>query len=91
MADISADIVLEVIDDGSIILECVEIDPITEFDVHEDTTDPYTGNYIVTPNFNQQTLPTKGKTLSDDVTVKSIPVSRTSNPAGGKTIHIGEI
>lgn len=73
-----------------ITLSIVE-DPYTEFDVHEDVSEPYTGEYEVSPKFNEQVLETKGKTLDDDVTVKAILVSRTTNPAGGKTIYIGEI
>ena len=54
-------------------------------------TIPYTGDYDVTPAFGQQVLPTKHKTMTDDVTVRAIPISRTTNPAGGKTIYIGEV
>ena len=52
---------------------------------------PYTGEYDVTPKFSQTTLATKDKTMADDVTVRAIPVSRTTNPSGGKTIYIGEV
>ena len=52
---------------------------------------PYTGDYDVTPKFSKTTLATKDKTMADDVTVRAIPVSRTTNPSGGKTIYIGEI
>lgn len=52
---------------------------------------PYTGEYNVTPKFEQTTLATKDKTMANDVTVRAIPVSRTTNPSGGKTIYIGEI
>lgn len=52
---------------------------------------PYTGEYEVTPTFDEQTLETKDRLLSDNVTVHSIPVSRTINPQGGKTIYIGEV
>lgn len=52
---------------------------------------PYEGPYEVTPEFSAQTLPTKGKSMRDDVTVHAIPVSRTTNPQGGKTVYIGEV
>lgn len=51
----------------------------------------YDGDYEVEPRFDAQTLETKNKLLKDDVTVKAIHVSRTSNPQGGKTIYIGEV
>lgn len=51
----------------------------------------YTGPYEVTPDFAAQTLPTKAKTMTDDVTVKSIPVYRVDNAAGGRTVTIGDI
>lgn len=54
-------------------------------------TDDYSGDYEVTPSFETQTLNTRLKMMTDDVTVKAIPVSRTTNPAGGKTIYIGEV
>lgn len=50
---------------------------------------PYTGEYEVDPDFEGKTLETKNKTLSEDITVNPIEVSRVSNPAGGKTIYIG--
>lgn len=50
---------------------------------------PYTGDYIVDPDFATQTLETKEKYMLDDVTVNPIEVARVSNPAGGRTIYIG--
>ena len=55
------------------------------------TVPPYTGEYIVDPAFDPQTLETTGKRMLDDVTVKAIGVSRTTNPAGGITVYIGGI
>lgn len=63
-----------------------------EFDVAVDTQGdvvPYTGDYIVDPNFATQMLETKEKYMLDDVTVNPIEVARVSNPAGGRTIYIG--
>lgn len=51
----------------------------------------YGGDYEVTPSFAAQTLETRAKTMTDDLTIRAIPVSRTTNPAGGKTIYIGEV
>ena len=53
--------------------------------------EPYEGEYEVTPDFDGTTLETSGKTLSNDVTVHPITVSRTSNPSGGNTVYIGGV
>ena len=51
---------------------------------------PYGGEYVVTPKpFIEQTLETKNKSMSDDVTVLEIPYSVVTNPQGGKTANIG--
>jgi len=49
----------------------------------------YEGDYCVTPSVNEVVLPTKNKSMVDDVTVFQIPYSSVSNPAGGETITIG--
>lgn len=49
----------------------------------------YGGPYTVNAAFEEQRLATKGKSMSDDVTINAIQVSRTTNPSGGKTIYIG--
>ena len=49
----------------------------------------YTGEYTVVPTFDAQTLQTKSKTMRDDVTVHSIPVSEVTNPQDGITLTIG--
>ena len=51
----------------------------------------YDGELSVDPSFDQQTLSTKGKLMSDDVIVNPIEVSRTSNDQGGTTVYIGGI
>lgn len=52
---------------------------------------PYTGKYEVTPEiYNPVTLPTKDKTLRDDVTVLRIPQYEVSNEAGGNTLIMGD-
>lgn len=48
----------------------------------------YSGSYSVTPTPDAQTLPTAGRYMDDDVTVKSIPFYETSNTSGGSTIYI---
>ena len=48
----------------------------------------YDGTYEVTPTFSRQTLNTYNKLMTDDLTVRHIEVSRTSNTQGAKTISI---
>ena len=52
--------------------------------------DPYTGAYTVTPlAWNETVLPTRGKTMLDDVTVVEIPYWEThSQIEGGMTVYI---
>lgn len=52
--------------------------------------DPYTGTYTVVPLAYEATvLPTRGKTMLDDVTVTEIPYWEThSQIAGGMTAYI---
>lgn len=49
----------------------------------------YTGDYTVIPQVHQQTLNTKNKSMSDDVTVEEIPYAEVSNTSGGTTATIG--
>lgn len=52
---------------------------------------PYTGDYWVTPKiYTPVTLPTKSKTMKDDVTVLKIPQYEVSNEAGGNTLIMGD-
>lgn len=52
---------------------------------------PYTGDYRVTPKiYTPVTLPTKSKTMKDDVTVLKIPQYEVSNEAGGNTLIMGD-
>lgn len=66
----------------------------TEFDniqiVPEYINDPYEGEYMVTPRVEAQTMFTKDKVMMDDVTIKEIPIYRTSNTSGGNTVFIGK-
>lgn len=49
----------------------------------------YTGSYTVKPLVSEQTLATKNKVMTDDVTVLEIPYSEVSNNEGGCTVTIG--
>lgn len=51
---------------------------------------PYQGDYTVIPKIATDIiLPTAEKTLSQNVTVKEIPVYVTGNESGGNTVIIG--
>lgn len=72
---------------------CVEEEDIVcvnaEVSVTHSEADYYTGEYIVTPLPQDETvLETNGKYMSDDVTVLKIPYYETSNESG-KTAYIG--
>lgn len=74
--------------------ECVvEFIPEQNFDVEfggaGPPADPYTGAYDVIPKAITQMLDTKGKSMTDNVTVHPIPYSEVSNPQKGKTVTIG--
>lgn len=50
----------------------------------------YAGSYEAESDpFSDATLPTAGKLMAQDVTVKKIPVAEVSNTSGGYTITIG--
>lgn len=49
---------------------------------------PYTGSYEVTPRVSEQVMPTRMKTMADDVTVHAVPYHSTSNESGGRTVSI---
>lgn len=47
------------------------------------TGDKYEGSYTITPkSWEKQTMKTKLKVMSDDVTIKEIPYYETSNKSG---------
>lgn len=50
----------------------------------------YTGEYEVTPKIDEETvLDTAHKVLSDNVTVREVPMFEVTNEAGGNTLIIG--
>ena len=52
--------------------------------------EPYGGDYQITPAVDAQTMPTKGKVMTDDVTVQAIPFFNVSNNSGGSTVYIAK-
>lgn len=77
----------------------ISIDVVNEFTPIEFTIDEgtggggklpyYEGTYEVTPRKVEQILATKNKSMSDNVTVFSIPYAEVSNLGGGLTATIG--
>lgn len=57
--------------------------------IHQGVLPYFEGPYILYPKVSEQMIDTKDKSMSDDVTVKSIPYSEVDNPYGGKTVIIG--
>ncbi len=53
-------------------------------------TEPYHGDYSISPTFTSQTFDTKDKRMTDSLTVEPIRISRVSNLSGGNTVFIGE-
>lgn len=49
----------------------------------------YEGSYSVAPRVVEQTLPTKQKSMEEDMTVEAINYLEVTNPEGGKTVTIG--
>lgn len=49
----------------------------------------YDGDYQVTPRKQEIVLPTRNKSMTDDVTVYQIPYASVPNLSGGFTVTIG--
>jgi hypothetical protein len=47
------------------------------------------GEYELTPIWENVTLETKQKSMSDNVTMQAIPYAEVDNPSGGVTVIIG--
>lgn len=58
--------------------------------VAEDVRSVYTGDYVITPKVAAQTMLTKDKVMSKDVTIKAIPFFNVSNTSGGSTVYIAK-
>lgn len=49
----------------------------------------YEGSYLITPTLTSQTLPTKERSLKEDIIIYPIPIRRFENEYGGETVIIG--
>lgn len=65
--------------------ECIE----AAENLLEVTGTPYNGEYVITPQTEGQTLPTKEKILLEDITIMAIPYAEVANNSGGLTATIG--
>lgn len=54
-----------------------------------DSKPDYAGSYKVVSSFTEQKLPTKDKSMNDDVTIYGIPFSEVTNIFNGITVTIG--
>lgn len=57
--------------------------------VEKGNADYYDGAYDVTPLITAQRLPTRSKTMRDDVRIDMIPTREIPNAAGGVTFIVG--
>lgn len=57
--------------------------------VEKGNADYYDGAYDVTPLITAQRLPTRSKTMRDDVRIEMIPTREIPNAAGGVTFIVG--
>lgn len=55
--------------------------------IHDD--DLYDSNYDIEMGFDDIVMNTKNKFLTDDIVIKKVPISTTSNESGGYTLNIG--
>ena len=77
--------------DTSIDMEMAEETEVIEFGINSgDIPKPYTGDYEVIPKVVDQVLETKNLSMTDDVTVREIPIHEVSNNFG-TTIIIGGV
>lgn len=75
-------------DNNAVIQAC--IDKVNSIISSEEGKLPdYSGEYIITPSVEEQTMQTKNRTMTNDVTILAIPYAEVSNSTGGKTVTIG--
>lgn len=63
-------------------------------EIEKSSTPPpvYEGPYNAVPRlYVGEILETKGKQMTDNVTIEPIPIWEVSNPQGGKTVTIGSV
>lgn len=66
----------------------VEIDNIKVIAVSNIET--YDGDYTFTSTFTPQTYRTRNKTMTNNITINTIPVHTVANITGGNTVTIGD-
>ena len=79
-----------VVMDGYLALEIPESGEFGVITVIGTETEQYTGDYTIVPILNNDiVMETEGLLMTDDVTIKEIPIVYTSNLYNGKTVVIG--
>lgn len=73
---------------GNVPLVILDIQEVFEGQGGGTSLPDYKGEYEVTPSPEEQTLPTKNKSMRKDVTIKKIPTYEVSN-SSGTTFIIG--
>lgn len=53
-------------------------------------TEPYMGEYEITPKVDAQTMYTRNKYMIEDVEIKGVPIFSVTNNSGGDTVYIAE-
>lgn len=79
------------IGDGGVMAFDIDVGGVVAFDVstpHVIDADVYDDEYEVAPKTYSQTLETKSKFMTDDITIKEIPYFETSNEDDGITVYI---
>lgn len=49
----------------------------------------YEGSYTVVPKIQGIVLPTKDRSMTNDLTITQVPYEQVENPSGGDTVIIG--
>lgn len=84
--DVAMSVLDEVFDIGVVEEQSIDVELSTAIQIV--STNPYDGEYVVTPKAHESTiLETKYKTMADDVTVLKVPYYETSNITG-ETVYI---
>lgn len=56
--------------------------------IDDETHEPYEGPLSIIPKFEEQSLPTGGRALDEDIVITSIKVTTVGNVGGGNTLII---
>lgn len=60
-------------------------------DTITENKETYSGDYVIKPSINRQTLETADKTMEKDLVIQAIPYAEVTNSANGITVTIGGV